>query len=85
MTKKFERKMAESGKPSWDLCRIGRAKEIVDLCPNTIRAYARRGLQIYNCGKVTLFSVRELEAFVRSRTPKSRRKIADQEEGNSNI
>jgi hypothetical protein len=52
---------------SFDMARITHAKELVDLSPNTIRAYAREGLNLYRKGRALFFSRAELEQFIRSR------------------
>jgi hypothetical protein len=51
----------------FDLCRLSKSKESVDVCPNTIRAYGREGLRLYRAGKAVFFSKRELESFIRNR------------------
>jgi hypothetical protein len=51
---------------SFDLVRLTKAKKAVDLAPNTIRAYARQGLNLYRNGKCVFFSKTELEDFIRS-------------------
>jgi len=51
---------------TFDLVRVTHAKEAVDVCSNTIRAYSRRGLRLYRAGKATFFSKSELEAFIKS-------------------
>jgi hypothetical protein len=51
----------------FDLTRLSHAKQAVDICPNTLRAYASQGLNIYRMGKAAFFSKAELEAFIRSR------------------
>jgi hypothetical protein len=56
---------------SFDLVRLTKAKKTVDLSPNTIRAYARRGLNLYRNGKCVFFSKAELEAFIRSNSKPS--------------
>lgn len=57
---------------SWDLFRISRARKVVDLCPNTLRAFAKAGLPVYRMGRATFVSKTELAAFIRARsfTPK---------------
>ena len=50
---------------SFDLVRLSRSKAVVDLCSNTIRAYARQGLPIYRRGKAAFFSKAELIDFLR--------------------
>ena len=50
---------------SFDLVRLSKSKKSVDVCPNTIRAYAREGLNLYRRGKAVFFSRAELESFIR--------------------
>jgi len=50
---------------SFDLVRLTKAKRLVDLSPNTIRAYAREGLSLYRKGRAVFFSRAELENFIR--------------------
>lgn len=52
----------------FDLARLTRSKELVDLAPNTIRKFAKEGLPLYRNGKAVFFSKAELEAFIRSRS-----------------
>jgi hypothetical protein len=54
--------------PRFDLRRITKSKEEVDVCPNTIRAYASEGLRLYRCGRCLFYSVTELEHFIRTRS-----------------
>jgi hypothetical protein len=53
---------------SFDLKRLSNSKESVDLAPNTIRAFAKRGLRLYRHGKMVFFSQSELEDFIRTPT-----------------
>lgn len=53
---------------SYDLFRISRGKKVVDLCPNTLRAFAKAGLPVYRQGRVTFISKSELSAFIRHRS-----------------
>jgi hypothetical protein len=50
---------------SFDLCRISKSKQICDVAPNTIRAYAKKGLRIYRAGKSCFFSKSELINFIK--------------------
>ena len=50
---------------SFDLFRLTKSKDIVDVCPNTIRAFAKKGLRIYKAGKAAFVSKAELAAFIR--------------------
>jgi hypothetical protein len=50
---------------SFDLFRISKSKEAVDISPNTIRKFARQGgLRIYRRGKNSFASKIELRAFL---------------------
>jgi hypothetical protein len=51
---------------SFDLARLTKAKQAVDLAPNTIRNYARNGLPLYRMGRAVFFSRSELEQFIRA-------------------
>jgi len=53
--------------PSFDLFRLSKAKQAVDLAPNTIRSYFRRGLNSYRKGKVVFVSRMELEQFIKAK------------------
>jgi hypothetical protein len=53
--------------PSFDLVRLSRSKEAVDLCSNTIRQFFREGLRCYRMGKMVMFSRSELAAFIKAR------------------
>lgn len=57
---------APSVNTGFDLFRLTKSKEVVDLAPNTIRKFARDGLPIYRCGKATFISRSELAAFIRT-------------------
>ena len=46
--------------------RLTKAKREVDLAPNTIRAYSKRGLRIYHQGKAAFVSRCELADFIRT-------------------
>jgi hypothetical protein len=52
--------------PGFDLVRLSKSKQVVYVCPNTVRAYAKQGLNLYRRGKAVFFSKAELEAFIRS-------------------
>ena len=56
----------------FDLARLSKSKDTVDLCPNTIRACAKRGLPLYRQSKVVFFSKAELERFIRAGATVSR-------------
>ena len=50
----------------FDLVRLSKSKQHVDLCSNTLRALNRAGLPFYRRGKAVFFSKTELAAFLRS-------------------
>lgn len=51
---------------SFDLFRLSKGKETVDICSNTLRSYLRRGLRCYRQGKAVFISKTELAAFIRN-------------------
>ena len=51
----------------FDLFRLSRAKQVVDICANTIRAYHTEGLPLYKRGKAVFVSRAELDAFIRAK------------------
>ena len=51
---------------SFDLFRLSKSKEVVDLAPNTLRAYHAEGLAFYKKGKAVFVSKAEVAAFIRS-------------------
>ncbi len=55
-------------KINFDLVRLSKAKSTVDICPNTIRDYSRRGLRLYRLGKCVFFSKDELAEFIRAQS-----------------
>jgi len=50
---------------SFDLFRLSKSKQTVDVCPNTLRKFFKQGLQSYNRGKAVFVSKAELAAFIR--------------------
>ena len=50
---------------NFDLVRLTRSKRAVDVCPNTIRAYNKEGLNLYRKGRAVFFSRAELETHIR--------------------
>ncbi len=55
-----------------DICKFGlfrlsKSKRVVDVCPNTLRAYNSQGLPFYKVGKSVFVSYAELESFIRQR------------------
>lgn len=55
-----------SNQISFDLVRLTKSKREVDLSSNTIRAYAKEGLNLYRKGRAVFFSRAELEQFIRN-------------------
>ena len=55
---------------SFDLARLSHAKREVDISPNTIRKYARHGLNLYRMGKAVFFSRAELADFIKRKSLK---------------
>jgi len=63
---------AQPGATSFDLFRLSKSKEAVDVCSNTLRAYHTDGLPFYRRGKAVFISRAELSAFIRTpRTAKA--------------
>jgi hypothetical protein len=62
---------AHNGSPSFDLVRLSRSKSACDVCPNTIRAYAREGLALYRKGRAVFFSRTELVEHIRRTATKA--------------
>ncbi len=52
---------ADSG---FDLFRLSKSKEVVDVCPNTLRTYNKQGLPFYHRGKAIFVSKAELAHFI---------------------
>jgi len=55
---------SESG---FDLFRLSKSKEVVDVCSNTLRTYAGQGLPLYRRGTAVFVSKAELAAFIRGK------------------
>jgi hypothetical protein len=55
----------EQQSTSFDLVRLSKSKKAVDLAPNSIRAYAKEGLNLYRKGRAVFFSRAELEQHIR--------------------
>jgi hypothetical protein len=51
---------------NFDLFRLTKAKQTVDLCPNTLRKFNRQGLPFYKRGRAVFVSKSELEQFIRN-------------------
>jgi hypothetical protein len=49
----------------FDLFRLTKSKEVVDVCPNTLRAFFKQGLASYRNGKCVFVSKSELNSFIR--------------------
>jgi hypothetical protein len=52
----------------FDLFRLSKSKDVVDVSANTLRAYNREGLPFYKQGKAIFVSKTELAAFIRFRS-----------------
>lgn len=48
----------------FDLFRLSKSKEVVDVSPNTLRAYSKQGLPFYQRGKAIFISKAELAHFI---------------------
>jgi hypothetical protein len=49
---------------SFDLFRLSKSKEAVDLCSNTLRQYFKDGLPFYKMGKAIFISRAQLAQFI---------------------
>lgn len=58
---------AHNPQTGFDLIRLSKSKELVDICSNTIRSYHRQGLPIYKQGKAAYVSKTELAQFIRQK------------------
>jgi len=56
----------------FEFFRLTKAKEHVDLAPNTLRTYARQGLKLHRVGGAVFVSRTELGDFIRSRAADER-------------
>jgi len=56
------------GGSNFDLFRLSKGKQIVDVCANTLRAYNKDGLPFYRRGKAIFISKTELAQFIRSKS-----------------
>ena len=61
----------------FDLFRLSKSKDIVDVSANTLRSYNREGLPFYRQGKAIFISKSELEAFIRFRSTVNQRPEPD--------
>jgi hypothetical protein len=57
----------------FDLFRLTKSKQTVDVCPNTLRAYQRQGLPFYRQGKAIFVSKTELAVFLRTHSNTARK------------
>jgi hypothetical protein len=62
-----------SSDANFDLFRLSKSKQIVDVCSNTLREYHEQGLEFYRRGKAVFVSKTELAAFIRSGTTRRAR------------
>ena len=51
---------------NFDMQRLTKSKQSVDISSNTIRSYFAQGLRRYCVGKAVFFSKSELEQFIRA-------------------
>lgn len=49
----------------FDLFRLTKSKDIVDICANTLRSYNKEGLPFYRKGKAVYVSKSDLQQFIR--------------------
>jgi len=54
----------QGGVTGFDLFRLSKSKQTVDVSPNTLRSYFKLGLPSYNRGKAVFVSKAELAAFI---------------------
>jgi hypothetical protein len=59
--------VVQTSDANFDLVRLSKSKQTVDLAPNTIRAFAEQGLRLYRHGKMVFFSRSELAALIKAR------------------
>ena len=57
----------EAAAGSFDLFRLSKSKETVDLCSNTLRKFHAEGLPFYRKGKAVFISKAELAQFIRGK------------------
>ena len=57
----------KSGGNDFDLFRLSKSKEVVDVCSNTLRAYFKDGLPFYKRGRAIFISKSELAGFIRGK------------------
>lgn len=57
-----------SSPSDFDLFRLTKSKEAVDICPNSLRSYHAEGLPFYRRGRAVFVSKSDLQAFIRARS-----------------
>ena len=57
----------QGSETSFEMFRLSLSKQIVDVCPNTLRSYFKQGLPFYQRGKAVFISKTELAAFIRGK------------------
>jgi len=67
MSKKLQLLPTVNQAPSFDLFRLSKSKEAVDVCANTIRAYFKEGLPFYKMGKAIFVSRAQLAQFIQTK------------------
>ena len=65
--KKRECSSVHSVEAGFDLFRLSISKDVVDVCPNTLRAYFKQGLPHYRRGKAVFISKAELAEFIKGK------------------
>jgi hypothetical protein len=66
MKNKKQKTQTNTAAGNFDLFRLSKSKQAVDVCPNTLRGYNRAGLPFYRQGKAVFVSRAELDQFIRS-------------------
>jgi len=61
-----ERTVAQGADGGFDLFRLSKSKDVVDICANTLRSYHDDGLPFYRRGKAVFVSRVELDQFIRN-------------------
>jgi hypothetical protein len=65
MNNSTQRSAKQQGSTNFDLFRLSKSKEVVDISPNTMRTYNKQGLPFYKRGKAVFVSKSELGAFIK--------------------
>jgi len=63
-------KSGQGGDAGFDLFRLSKSKQVVDLCSNSLRSYFKQGLPCYKRGKAVFVSKTELGQFIRGKAIK---------------